>query len=183
MYRYLFFTSFLCMCTLVPAFAGDSFITSESKCDIDTLGSTETASVIAQWEANQYNVTYACGENTSGNPPAANKATYDAVYTFLNNNSCAKTGYTFQGWSCPDIDSATHAAASTYTWALTKDITCTAVFNPNIIDIDWDPANGESVISNTCIYDDSITLPTPPEKTGYTFNGWKVVDKPDEPSE
>lgn len=175
MYRRLFFTSFLCICIFVPAFADDSFITSESKCDNATLGSTEQANLVARWTPNTYAVTYLCGSGVDGTPPVVDTATYDATYTFANSGSCAKTGYTFQGWSCPDIDNLIHTAESTYKWLLTKGVTCTAVFNANTINVNWHPENGNPSTSNTCTYDGSITLPAQPEKTGYTFKGWKVV--------
>ena len=41
----------------------------------------------------------------------------------------------------------------------------------NTINIDWDPKNGENHISGQCTYDSTITLPTEPSKTGYTFGG------------
>ena len=52
---------------------------------------------------------------------------------------------------------------------LGKNMACVA----NTIDIDW--YNGNSLVeSNQCTYDSTITLPTQPNKTGYTFNGWKI---------
>ena len=43
----------------------------------------------------------------------------------------------------------------------------------NTIDIDWYNGNTK-VESNQCTYDSTITLPSQPDKTGYTFNGWKI---------
>ena len=52
--------------------------------------------------------------------------------------------------------------------------TCAA----NTINIDWNPDNGGDHTKNMCTYDGSITLPTPdPVKPGYTFTGWKLVEK------
>ncbi|MFQ6777711.1 MAG: InlB B-repeat-containing protein, partial [Alphaproteobacteria bacterium] len=39
----------------------------------------------------------------------------------------------------------------------------------------WNPENGNASTTNQCTYDGAITLPTAPEKTGYTFKGWKLV--------
>ena len=46
----------------------------------------------------------------------------------------------------------------------------------NIINIKWNPDNGNSVIENMCLYDGGITLPSDPVKPGYTFTGWKLVE-------
>ncbi len=47
----------------------------------------------------------------------------------------------------------------------------------NTINIDWNPDNGGEHNQNMCMYDGSITLPTPdPVKPGYTFTGWKLVE-------
>ncbi|MFQ6778088.1 MAG: InlB B-repeat-containing protein, partial [Alphaproteobacteria bacterium] len=44
----------------------------------------------------------------------------------------------------------------------------------NEINVNW--YNGETLYeTNQCTYDGAITLPTAPEKTGYTFKGWKLV--------
>ena len=48
-----------------------------------------------------------------------------------------------------------------------------ADWNANTININW--YDGENVVStNTCTYDGTITLPTQPTKTGYTFAGWQL---------
>ena len=52
---------------------------------------------------------------------------------------------------------------------LGKNMACVA----NTIDIDWYNGNTK-VESNQCTYDSTITLPSQPDKTGYTFNGWKI---------
>ena len=53
-----------------------------------------------------------------------------------------------------------------------------ADWTPNTINITW-VGNGATVSggASTCTYDQSFNLPTPPERTGYTFDGWKVVNK------
>ncbi|MFQ6777974.1 MAG: InlB B-repeat-containing protein, partial [Alphaproteobacteria bacterium] len=45
----------------------------------------------------------------------------------------------------------------------------------NTINVTWNPLNGLEPTTNQCTYDGAITLPTAPEKTGYTFKGWKLV--------
>ncbi len=51
--------------------------------------------------------------------------------------------------------------------------TCTA----NTINIDWNPDNNGAHTINQCTYDGSITVPSDPVKPGYTFMGWKLLEK------
>ena len=49
---------------------------------------------------------------------------------------------------------------------------------PNTIKINWYSDNEKLTVSNdaaSCVYDGTITLPTQPTKTGYTFAGWRLV--------
>ena len=169
----LILTGVLALCTLVPAYADDSFITNESKCDSDTLGSTESATLIAQWTPNQYSISYDCGTGT-GTPPAATNVTYDQNYTFAAATGCTKTGYTFDLWSCTG-GLGNRAASSVYKWQITTPVTCTATWSANSIALDWDPDNGSAHMNSSCTYDGTISLPAQPSKTGYTFGGWQVV--------
>ena len=49
---------------------------------------------------------------------------------------------------------------------------------PNTINIHWYSDNQKLTVSNdaaSCFYDTTITLPTQPTRTGYTFAGWRLV--------
>ena len=46
----------------------------------------------------------------------------------------------------------------------------------NIINIDWNPDNGDASTQNMCMYDGPVTLPSDPVRPGYTFMGWKLVE-------
>ena len=45
---------------------------------------------------------------------------------------------------------------------------------PNTINLNWNPDNGNANSQSQCIYDGGITLPEQPSKSGYTFGGWSV---------
>jgi len=53
-----------------------------------------------------------------------------------------------------------------------------ADWTANTIRINWDAKNGTTIPSSDCTYDDTITLPATPSKTGYTFGGWTVKSGP-----
>ena len=53
-----------------------------------------------------------------------------------------------------------------------------ADWTANTINIDWwtgDEDSDDAYASTTCTYDGTITLPTQPTKTGYTFAGWRLA--------
>jgi len=50
-----------------------------------------------------------------------------------------------------------------------------ADWTANTIRINWDAKNGTTIPQTQCTYDDTITLPATPSKTGYTFGGWTVA--------
>jgi len=53
-----------------------------------------------------------------------------------------------------------------------------ADWTANTIRINWDAKNGTTIPAGECTYDSTITLPTTPTKTGYTFGGWTVKTGP-----
>ena len=193
MSKRLLLTSVLALCTLVPVHASADYITNESTCDNDTLGSTESATLIAQWTPNPYTITYSCGSPISGSSSTATGPTsattavvMDGNYTLAAATNCSLPGYAFAGWLCPNLpgtktlpaDAQTKlyfAGGATGTYSYAGDITCTAQWTQNTITLDWDPDNGNAHTSGSCIYDSTITLPAEPSKTGYTFGGWQVV--------
>lgn len=48
-----------------------------------------------------------------------------------------------------------------------------ATFEPVTVLLHYDNGDGTSQ-NDTCVYDNLITLPTAPTRTGYTFSGWKL---------
>ena len=134
--------------------------------------------VYAAYLANQYTVSYLCG--TGSGTVADQIVTYDAAYTLNNGSGCTLTGYTFNGWSCTNSLSGAlnNGNPASGTWGITNNSTCTAQWTANSITLSWDNSTADSGGTGgggTCTYGQPISLPTNPTKTGYTFNGWKVV--------
>ena len=184
-------TSILALTFALPAMAE---ITSGATCDTTNLGQSEnnsTANVEATWTANRYQIKYKC-ESTGLNISTktlcqrlgfvrdcdAPYAYYDQSYTFVTGETlCQKEGYTFANWSCTDSsnNTTTYNASQQITWNIDSDLNCTATWTANTINIDW-YSDGSRVAQNSCTYGSTITLPTEPTKTGYTFNGWLLHD-------
>ncbi len=162
----------------------------------------DNKTVYAAFLANQYNITYSCtggepanntGNNTgtaTGTAPATQLVTFDSPYT-LAANTCTLQGYVFNGWDCPSLVGTTQNTDGYFTegaqgdYAYAGSVTCTAKWKADTItDIQWDLDGGTASAAGdtSCTYDGSITLPTNPQKTGYTFGGWEVVGHNPSPS-
>lgn len=159
--------------------------------------------VYAKWTPTTgYSITYNCG--TSGDvthvPSAQQNLTYDQTYT-LAANTCIYAGRTFVGWKCDynietgeayagtaaNFGSTANNGAVSVVFRSTNNVTCTAMWEENTIGLTWmaDTGNGQGVqdittegTNDECTYGGSITLPTTPERPGYEFAGWEVVNTP-----
>lgn len=151
-----------------------------------------TLDLYAAYTANTYTVTYSCGSVTL-NPGTEDETTknatgtinnqtmtYDDGYTLNDGASCSLTGYTFSGWSCTNglSGALVNSNPASGTWQIDNGSACTAIWTPNTINIKWYNDGQQYAASDTnaatCTYDDTVTLPTEPTKTGYTFGGWTV---------
>ncbi len=150
--------------------------------------------LFAIWEAVGYTITYNCGQpagasTTASSPdPASQSVTMDGPYTLAGADTCTLDGYTFAGWSCPNLPGipTLPAGTPTYfaggaqgTYSYPGNITCTAQWTPNTINLVWDDndaTSGGTGGGDACTFDGSITMPTTPSRTGYEFGGWEVVN-------
>lgn len=88
-----------------------------------------------------------------------------------------KVGYTFQGWFDSEgtkLESQTYSADNTTWYAQWEAVKYTISYK----DGNGDAAFDEGVVPKNeyTIEDDTYTLPTPSDKDGYTFAGWKNKD-------
>lgn len=156
------------------------------KDSIDVYKVDGDLTLTAQWTPINYTLTYSCGtatagdgstKNIGGTAPDGDTVAYDSeVELATDEGGCALTGYTFQGWSCTG-NAVNDTVSGKYTWTQANNITCTAQWKANEIELTWD-AKGATTFKGdgdpSCTYDGGINIPTQPEKTGYTFQGWKV---------
>ena len=117
---------------------------------------TENMTVKAQWEINQYAITF----DTNGGSEIA-PITQDYGTAITAPADPTREGYTFIGWDrdIPEIMPA-------------ENITVTAQWEINRYTITFDTAGGSEIAPITQDYGTNITAPADPTREGYTFIGW-----------
>jgi len=87
-----------------------------------------------------------------------------------------RTGYSLAGWSDDDDSSAEYAAdLSDYTMGSAND-TIYAVWTANNNTVTFDSNGGSSVADSSFVTGGSLSAPTPPTRSGYTFAGWSATN-------
>jgi uncharacterized repeat protein (TIGR02543 family) len=116
----------------------------------------ENMTVKAQWEINQYAITF----DTNGGSEIA-PITQDYGTAITAPADPTREGYTFIGWDrdIPEIMPA-------------ENITVTAQWEINRYTITFDTAGGSEIAPITQDYGTNITAPADPTREGYTFMGW-----------
>ena len=116
----------------------------------------ENMTVKAQWEINQYAITF----DTNGGSEIA-PITQDYGTAITAPADPTREGYTFIGWDrdIPEIMPA-------------ENITVTAQWEINRYTITFDTNGGSEIAPITQDYGTNITAPADPTREGYTFIGW-----------
>jgi uncharacterized repeat protein (TIGR02543 family) len=138
--------------------------------------------LIAQWSAASYTITYNANGATSGTAPTAGTLTTGVTYNAESNPSgslLAKTGYTFNGWNTAANGSGTsYAVAAAVT--TTSNITLYARWTIVSPAITFNKGIAETIIlpaTTTSQYGSLFTLPSTDTSTvialgNYAFTGW-----------
>ena len=116
----------------------------------------ENITVKAQWEINQYTITF----DTNGGSEIA-PITQDYGTNITAPADPIREGYTFIGWD-REIPKTVPA----------ENITVTAQWEINRYTITFDTAGGSEIAPITQDYGTAITAPADPTRKGYTFKGW-----------
>ena len=116
----------------------------------------ENMTVTAQWEINQYTITF---DTNGGSEIAPITQDYGSVITAPADPT--REGYTFIGWD-REIPETMPA----------ENITLTAQWEINQYTITFDTAGGSEIAPITQDYGSVITAPADPTREGYTFMGW-----------
>lgn len=117
----------------------------------------EDITVVAQWQVNQYTITFIVDGKV------VKTTTQDYATEIVAPANPTKEGYTFAGWS-PDFKKGATVPA--------KDVTYTAQWNVNTYFIFFNTNGGSSVQPIMLPYGSAIETPADPEREGYTFAGW-----------
>ena len=116
----------------------------------------ENITVKAQWEINQYTITF---DTNGGSEIAPITQDYGTKITVPDNPT--RKGYTFKGWD-KEIPETMPA----------ENITVKAQWEINQYTITFDTNGGSEIAPITQDYGTKITVPDNPTRKGYTFKGW-----------
>ena len=116
----------------------------------------ENMTVKAQWEINQYTITF---DTNGGSEIAPITQDYGTEITAPDNPT--RKGYTFKGWD-KEIPETMPA----------ENITVKAQWKINQYTITFDTNGGSEIAPITQDYGTEITAPYNPTRKGYTFKGW-----------
>ena len=116
----------------------------------------ENMTVKAQWEINQYTITF---DTNGGSEIAPITQDYGTEITAPDNPT--RKGYTFRGWD-KEIPETMPA----------ENITVKAQWEINQYTITFDTNGGSEIAPITQDYGTEITAPDNPTRKGYTFKGW-----------
>ena len=116
----------------------------------------ENITVKAQWEINQYTITF---DTNGGSEIAPITQDYGTEITAPDNPT--RKGYTFKGWD-KEIPETMPA----------ENITVKAQWEINQYTIAFDTNGGSEIAPITQDYGTDITAPDNPTRKGYTFKGW-----------
>jgi uncharacterized repeat protein (TIGR02543 family) len=128
-----------------------------------SLGTTGNQTLHAKYDVNQYTITFDTNEGSLVSPITQN---FDSVVS--QPTAPAKALYTFAGWFSDEALTATYI----FTKMPAADITLYAKWTLNQYTITFDSKGGSSVSGLTQDYDSSVSAPSNPTKSGYTFAGW-----------
>ena len=123
---------------------------------VDTTVPSHDVTYTAQFTVNQYTITF---DTDGGSEIAPITQDYNTAVTAPANPT--KTGYTFAGWD-KEIPAMMPA----------ENLTIKATWSINQYTITFDTDGGSEIAPITQDYNSTVTAPTNPTKTGYTFAGW-----------
>ncbi|WP_230496021.1 InlB B-repeat-containing protein, partial [Pseudoneobacillus rhizosphaerae] len=132
--------------------------------DFANTSITSNKTIYVKWSINQYTVSFNSNGGSAVTPVITNYNTSITAPT-----PPTRTGYTFNGWF---KDAGLTTEWDFATDKVTQDTALHAKWTINQYTVSFNSNGGSGVTQITTNYNTSITAPTPPTRTGYTFNGW-----------
>ena len=131
--------------------------------DFTNTAVTTSTQLYAGWSINQYTVSF----NSSGGTAIANvPVSYGA--TISEPTTPTRTGYTFNGW----YTNAGRTQLFNFATAITANLQLYAEWSTNQYIVSFNSDGGTLVADVGINYGSSVSAPTAPSRTGYTFTGW-----------
>jgi len=127
----------------------------------------ENHTLIANWTANEYLVTYDANGGTV--TPGSKTVAYDSEYGELA--TPVKTGYTFEGWY---LGAVQVTSATQVTTANAHTLVARWIANTYRITLDKNSGEGQDQIVQTAYYKNTTLPLNIYTKLGYTFIGWST---------
>ena len=128
-----------------------------------TAAIKENITLYAKWTINSYKV----GFNTNGGSTIATKTVeYDTAVTEPSDPT--KAGYTFVGW----YTDRELTKAYDFSGKVTRSFTLYAKWTINSYKVGFNTNGGSRISTKTVKYNGTVTKPSNPTRTGYTFGGW-----------
>ncbi|MCR0248129.1 MAG: InlB B-repeat-containing protein [Clostridium sp.] len=130
-------------------------------------GTTGDKSYKANWSIDTYTITYDLdgGTNNVDNP-----SSYQVTDSDITLKAPTKKGYTFEGWKLNGTGEL--LTTVTISSGSTGNLSYTAIWKKVNYTVTFDSQGGSSVSETGADYQETITKPEDPTKTGYTFDGW-----------
>jgi uncharacterized repeat protein (TIGR02543 family) len=97
----------------------------------------------------------------------------DLVFETSSATAPTRSGYSFQGWSATDGGSV---VSFPYSPGVTTTVTLYALWSADSHAVTFNSKGGTNVSAGSFDTDGSLTQPTAPTRTGYTFLGWSATD-------
>ena len=123
---------------------------------------TGNITLTASWEINKYTVTF---NSNGGSTVASETVNYNGTAT--QPNAPTKEGYGFSKWTL-------NGQEYDFNTKVTSNIELKAEWIIGEYTITFDSNGGSSVATQTVNYNGTVTQPTAPTKTGYTFKNWTL---------
>lgn len=117
--------------------------------------------------AQTYTLSYATTGSDSGSAPTSRTGN-GLVSLDGNSGNLVKAGHTFVGWAT----TANQTTAISGSYNLTANSSLYPAFLPNTYTVTYNSEGGSTVSNGSFTHGGSLTFPTAPTRTGYTFAGW-----------
>lgn len=134
----------------------------------NTVGTSTASSAASATTAALYTVVFDAKRGSS-----VSNGSFFTASTVSEPTAPTRSGYTFAGWSATDGGSA---VTFPYAPGVTTNITLYALWSASNHVVTFNSNSGSAVTDGSYASGGSVTEPTAPTRSGYTFAGWSATD-------